>query len=478
MLVRLSDDEVKSLDPQAVSDLASLRVAADQFEGLTRFNGFGQVEPALAENWQVNSNGLVWRFVLRPRMLFSDGKPINAETIAQSFSRLRATETASPVKSLFDSIELVRANGNDVVVTLRHPFPSLPELLAHPALAALPLHRKKWTTERPVVTSGAYRLKEWVLNDHILLERNLAWHSGRAPVEQIRWQPVSDSLTALRQFQSSGADTTSDFPSSRLQILRKRTSKSVHVAPYNGCYYFVFNTRKLPFRDARVRRALNITVDRGWIAGKLLGLGARPAYSVVPPHVGEILAYIPYWAMQSREANLEKARALLAAAGYGPKHKLNFDIRFNSDADHRRIAVALAVMWRPLGVEAHLLNTEASLHFSSLRRGDFLLARSGWIGDLAAPENYLSLYRSDAGSTNYSGYSNPTFDLALENAAKLTDNHLRARAFRKAEALIEADSPVIPLYYYVSKSLVADRVIGWHDNPSNIHPSWTLSLKL
>ena len=476
-LIRLADDEAKSLDPQTVSDIASLRIASEQFEGLSRFSAQGQVEPGLAAKWTVSGDGLVWRFTLRPKLTFSDNSPITPQTFVDVFNRLRAPQTGAPTKALFAAIETVRAQGQDVIISLHQPSPALPELLAHPALAALPLHRAQWQSDRPLVTSGAYRLAEWALNDHILLVRNPLWHDGIATIAQIRCQPVSDTLSALRLFQAGGADVTSDFPSSRLAALRKTMPDAVHVAPYNGSYYFVFNTRKPPFNDVRVRRALNMVVDRTWIASHLLAVGNQPAWSVVPPNVGLAEAYRPDWAALGNGDNIERARALLSAAGYDEKHKLVFDIRFNSDTDHRRVAVVLAAMWKPLGVEAHLLNAEASLHFAALRRGDFALARSGWIGDLKAPENYLGLYRSDAGAMNYSGYANPAYDAALNSALATADPNARAIAMRKAEMLLEADAPVIPITYYVSKSLVAARVSGWHDNPSNIHPSRTLWIK-
>jgi len=119
-IVRLSDSEIKGLDPQKISDLSSLRIAADQFEGMTRHNAAGQVEPGLAESWNISDDGLRWTFTLKSNLNFSDGSRMDATLFPRIFERLQASETAAPAKNLFENITAVNAetiaNGQQIVI--------------------------------------------------------------------------------------------------------------------------------------------------------------------------------------------------------------------------------------------------------------------------------------------------------------------------------------------------------------------------
>jgi len=482
-IVRLSDSEIKGLDPQKISDLSSLRVAADQFEGLTRLNAMGQAEPGLATGWEIAPDGLSWSFALRKNLRFSDGADFDAALFPALLQRLRAPETAAAAAALFGNILAVEAaDKNSVTVRLASPDPSLPALLAHPAMAAIPLHRireagDQWTSDRPMIASGPYQLSEWKLNDYARLERNPAWHAGEAPTATIIWKPMEDSLSALRLFLSGGADVAADYPDSRHQWLKKNHPAAAHSVPYLGSYYFAFNTRAPPFDDQRVRTALSMAVEREWIADKVIGVGNIPAWGLLPPGLVGPAPTKPEWADWPREQRLDKARSLLAEAGYGPDNPLRFEIRFNSSAEHRRVSVAMAAMWQPLAVEATLFNSEAALHFAALRRHEFTLARSGWIADLPTPENFLLVHQQANGAGNYSGYDNPDYDRILAQAIAEPNRQKRNALMRKAEAQLIADMPILPLYFYVTRSLVAERIAGWEDNISNVHPSRTLRIR-
>jgi peptide/nickel transport system substrate-binding protein/oligopeptide transport system substrate-binding protein len=451
----------------------------DQFEGLTRLDGAGQPVPGLASTRTVSSDGRTWRFALRSGITFSDGTPIDAATFVRVWQRLSDSATGSPHVALFATIDSISAEGADrVVVALNNPFPLLPALLTHPAMAALPLHLPgDWTSTRPLVTSGPYRTREWRLNERLTLERNPAWHAGPAPIAQVVWKPVDDPLASMRLFLGGDTDISGDYPQSRHQWLVRQHPASVRNDDYLGTYYFTLNTRKPPFSDRRVRQALSMAVDREWIARNLLPQGNLPAYGIIPPALLAGNSSRPAWAGEPLPRRRLRAKKLLRAAGFGQDRPLRFEIRINSSAEHRRMAVALATMWKPLGVDATILNSEPTLHFAAMRRGDFQMARSGWIADLPAPENFLAVHRSDAGEVNYSGHADPAFDRLLDQAMALPDPVSRLAAMRAAEARLIEAMPIIPLWYYRSGALVSPRVRGWRDNPVHVHPSATLWLR-
>ncbi len=476
-IIRLSDSEATGLDPQIVSDLSSLRIAMDQFEGLVRFDAKGQPIAGLAQSWSVSEDGLTWRFQLRDALMFSDKAPIDASHFKRGFDRLRDPKTASPHLALFDIIESIENRGADnVIVTLKSPFPQLLELLAHPAMAALPFHAmdKDWTAMRPMIVSGPYSLSDWQLGNQMTLEANRDWHGNHGKIEKIIWKPMSDTLTAMRTFLSGAADTTSDVPVNRLQSLRNDASESLKLGDYLGTYYYAFNVRKPPFDDARVRRALTISIDREWIADDLIQSNNSPAFGLLPKQFTGGKAYRPEWADWPREKRQMRARQLLKDAGYSDDNPLAFEIGFNSSNEHRRVSVAMASMWREIGANVSLHNSEASLHFANLRRNDFALARSGWIADIAAPENFLYVHTKAAGASNYSGFDDPHYEALLNAATQESDAKLRLEKMRDAEQYLMQQSPIIPIYHYVSRALVSPRLNGWRDNISNIHPSITL----
>jgi oligopeptide transport system substrate-binding protein len=202
-------------------------------------------------------------------------------------------------------------------------------------------------------------------------------------------------------------------------------------------------------------------------------------YSFVPPgtaNYGEpAVADYRELGMIDRE---DAAAALLAEAGIGPDNPIEIEIRYNTSENHKNTALAIADMWRPLGVEVSLLNSDTATHYAVLRdKGDYDVARAGWIADYNDPQNFLFMVESDNDGFNYANYANPEYDALMDRAAAETDLDKRAVLLLQAETIFMRDLPFIPLMYYGSLSLVSDRLEGWQDNIQNVHATRWMALR-
>ena len=161
---------------------------------------------------------------------------------------------------------------------------------------------------------------------------------------------------------------------------------------------------------------------------------------------------------------------------YGPDRPLEFQLRYNTSENHKKIAIAVAAMWKQLGVQTELFNSEVKVHYNDLQEGNFDIARAGWIADYNDPQNFLYLMEGDTGANNYTRFDNAEYNELMDQSDFETDSAKRNELMHQAEAIAMAEMPNIPIYYYVSKNLVSKRVQGWVDNAADKHPTRYLSL--
>ena len=498
-LYRVIDDEVGTLDPHKVSSVTDIRVATDLFEGLTTFGYDGRIAAGLAESWEASPSAMQWRFRLRPLATFSDGSPINAEDVVSSLRRSVDPKTAAPMARLLgpilnadaiirgekppESLGVSAIGRTGIQVQLSRPAPELMELLAHPVASVVPVRSiaalgDNWSRAEGLVTSGPYVVARRILHATLELERNSKFHgAGDVRLGKIYYYPISDRDAAIRKFRAGEVDIVQEFNRTQLELVQREKPKAVRIADYRGTYYWVFNTRKPPFDSKAVRCALSMAVDRDIIAHQVTGMGNQPSFSIVPATMpGYGGPVVPEWARLTPAQKQQAAISGLASAGYGPDKPLKFEARFNSSDDHKRVALALAQMWKRLGVDMSLFNTEASVHFAALKSGDFAFARSGWIADYNAPDSFLGIYHSSAGVMNYSGFKDQAFDRAYDAALGEADPARRIALLRAAEQIAADACVVIPLFGQRTHNLVSTDVHGWNDNFANINPSRYLSV--
>jgi oligopeptide transport system substrate-binding protein len=441
----------------------------------------------------VSDDGVTYTFKLRPGLKWSDGAAFTAADFVAGFQRLLDPKTASEYAYMLHIIKNGQAinNGeitdfsqlaaravddNTLEVTLNSPSPFFLSQLAHYTGFPIPKHvvdklGDDWVKPGNMVSNGAYKLVEWIPNTHVKAVKNPEFYdAANVKVETIFYYPTEDHDSALKRFRAGELDTQHDFSAEAIDLLRQEIPNETHIAPEQSIYYYVFNTKKKPFDDVRVRRALSMAINRQAITDQVLKTGEVPAYSFVPPGT----ANYPESAMADfkdlpYEQAVEKAKALLAEAGFGPDNALKFQLRYNTSTNHERIAVAIQAMWKGIGVQAELFNSETAVHYDELEAGNFDVARAGWVADYNDAQSFLSLITTEIGPQNYGRYSNPEFDKLMDQSETTVDLAARGKLMQQAEAIAMADQPVAPIYYYVSKELVQQWVKGWVDNIRNIH---------
>ncbi|EAA7930091.1 oligopeptide ABC transporter substrate-binding protein OppA [Salmonella enterica subsp. enterica] len=484
-LVRNNGSEVQSLDPHKIEGVPESNVNRDLFEGLLISDVEGHPSPGVAEKWE-NKDFKVWTFHLRKNAKWSDGTPVTAHDFVYSWQRLADPNTASPYASYLQYGHI--ANIDDIIagkkpatdlgvkalddhtfeVTLSEPVPYFYKLLVHPSVSPVPKSAvekfgDKWTQPANIVTNGAYKLKNWVVNERIVLERNPQyWDNDKTVINQVTYLPISSEVTDVNRYRSGEIDMTyNNMPIELFQKLKKEIPNEVRVDPYLCTYYYEINNQKAPFNDVRVRTALKLALDRDIIVNKVKNQGDLPAYSYTPPYTDGAKLVEPEWFKWSQEKRNEEAKKLLAEAGLTADKPLTFDLLYNTSDLHKKLAIAVASIWKKnLGANVKLENQEWKTFLDTRHQGTFDVARAGWCADYNEPTSFLNTMLSDS-SNNTAHYKSPAFDKLIADTLKVTDDAQRSELYAKAEQQLDKDSAIVPVYYYVNARLVKPWVGGY-----------------
>lgn len=486
-LVRNNGSEPASLDPHKVESNVEFNLISDMFDGLVAVRLDGSIEPRLAASWE-NKDNLVWTFHLRPGITWSDGTAITAQDVVWSWQRLIDPTISSPYASYPGHMHIVNAaeiaegkkspdtlgvkalDDNTLQVTLSQPMAAFLPMLAHPVM--VPVDRvligrfgDKWTKPEHFVGSGAYKISEWVVNEKIIALRNPRyWDDKKTVINKVTYLPISSETADVNRYKAGEIDITNTVPVNQFAQLKKTLGDQVNVSPQLATYYYEFNTTKAPFNDPRVRRALNMALDKDIIAEKVMGQGQRPAWLVSQPEIGGVKLNNPEYASWPLDKRIAEAKKLLEEAGFNQQHPLSFNLLYNTMETHQRIAIAAASMWKKnLGVEAKLQNQEWKTMLDTMHTGNFDAVRYAWIADYDDASTFLNNFITGS-SENTSQYSNPAYDALQMKAAQAKDVAERGQYYQQSEDILAQDVPAIPVYHYVKAYLVKPWVGGFEPN--------------
>lgn len=490
-LERGNGPEPSTLDAHRCQEIACANVLRDLYEGLVAEDAQGQVIPGLARSWTRSEDGLAWTFVLRADARWSDGAPLDAPQLVASFQRALEPATAAPLGPLLHPIRngaevqagrqppselgVTALDARTLRIELEQPIDLLPRLLlpiAFPLrLDAVEQHGSGHIQPGRLHGNGAYRLVGWRPQAAIEIERNPHFHSP-PPIERVRFHVTEDAAAELKRFAAGDLHITETVPPARLEGLRERFGPALRVSPYLGVFFLGVNLERAPTDSAALREALNLAIDRDQLVRTVTGMGEAPAYGLVPPGVGGYTPPVPHWAALDPAQRLARARAAYARAGYSSEQPARIELRYNSSTVHRRVALAVAAMWREqLGVLTELRNEEWKVFVANRRQRRVTeVFRGGWIADYNDAATFLDLFARGS-PLNWAGFDDQEFEALRAQAAASADPAQRSALLAGAEARLLEAHALLPLYFYTSKHLVDPRLAGFEANPLDRHPS-------
>ena len=494
VLKRGNGAEPVTLDPHRAVSVPAMNILRDLFEGLVTTAADGTSIPGVATRWETSIDGLQWRFELRRDARWSNGERLTAADFVAGLRRALDPATGSATAGLLAPILNARAimtgrlppdqlgveapDDYTVVVKLAAATPWLPELLSHPVSAPLyrpgfEKHGDDFALPGRMISNGPFHLSEWQPGQFVKLSANHNYPNRQdIAIDAVIYYPIENQDVELQRFEAGELHWTADVPHHRLGWLERRRADELVITPRMAITWLGFNVTRPPFEDSPgLRRALAMAVDRDLIVRAVTGAGEMQAYGWVPPMDGYELQ-VPEWAELRRQEQVEQARGLYAAAGFSAEAPLELELLYPAGLNNRRLAIAIAAMWRDaFGVRTQL-REEPFVEFLESRAdtGTTMVFRSGWAADYADPYSFLGLFDSETGASD-TGWSNVAYDELLQASLQALNPRRRLALLAEAERLLLEDQPIVPLYFDVRRRLVKPEVRGWKPNPMDLHPS-------
>lgn len=495
LLRRGNGAEPETLDPHKAQSTTSSGILRDLYEGLVSEAPDGALIPGVAERWELSEEGFVYTFYLRQDAKWSNGEPLTAEDFVYSLRRSVNPATGSSYAEILSPI----LNASDVItgkqppealgvealdrhtlrIRLKAPTPYFIGLLAHASShpvyrPAVEAHGDRFTQPGNAVSNGAYQIKDWVALSHVLVERNPHyWDNANTRIDAVKFFAIDNAEAEFKRYLAGELDLTESLPIPRIDWVKARLPKEYQAHPSISTYYYGLNLEQPPFKNnPALRRALSIAIDRKVLVEKVTRGGEIPAYGWVPPGIINYSPQKPDWAEWTREQQVAEARRLYKQAGYSEKKPLVVELRYNTSEGHKKIAAAVAAMWKStLDVRVTLINEEWKVLLQNVNAKKITqVYRAGWVGDYNDAFTFAELMHSRFG-LNGTGYANPDYDALVDAASVEIDQDKRRELLQAAERQLLADQPLIPVYFYVSKRMVKPYVRGYQGNIMNHHAS-------
>ena len=495
----------ETLDPALNSAIDGANTIITIFEPLLLINENNEVVGGQAESWETSEDGLTWTFTMRDGLKWSDGTDLNAKDFEYSFKRMVDPNTAAPYAEtclgMIDGFEEaagfpdadgnptaepnpdalnVKASddGKTLTIVLSYPCSYFDKMAAFATMspvqqATVEANGDAWCTSPDTfVSNGPYMITDWTPSERIVLTKNPnyvgGWDSSKIVSDTITLLLLEDSSASYAAYNSGEAVLVKDVPTDEIPSLTKaEDGGDFYVDTILGTYYVSLNLQRDAFKDAKVRKALSLAIDRDYVANTIMQGTYTTADSIVGPGIVDESGYFhdngnaPYISADY-EANLAEAKKLLEEAGYpNGEGYPTIEYSTNDAGYHVPLAEYLQQAWGDLGITLTINKMEWSSFTPARRAGEYDVARNGWVMDYNDPSNMLDLFCSGNGN-NDGKYANPDFDAAID-ASRVADSAEHFAQLHKAEDILMEDMGCLPIAYYNDYWLQSPTLKGtWH----------------
>lgn len=483
-----------TIDPALNTTVDGGTMIAHAFEGLMRLNKDGKPVEAQAKTVKPSDDLKTYTFTLRDDLKWSDGQPIKAGDFVYAWNRAALPDTGADYAYMFDIIEgyedvaagkagaklnVTAPDDKTLVVKLNAPTPYFLEVCAFPTF--MPVRQdiveangEAWATKQETyIGNGPYKIIEWVEGSHITMQKNENyWEYNKLGTDKIKFVLMEEDTSILSAYKNKEILFADTVPTDEMDALKKQ--KDFHLEGQLGTYYVSFNVKKPPLDNPKVRQALILAVDRDYIVKQIGKAGQVPAGAYVPlgltdsdlkKEFREVGGDYFDPTAAANEANLKKAKELLAEAGYPDGKGLpTMEYIFNEGSGHQAIGEALQNMWKEIGVNVTLSSQEWQTFTNTRKNGEYYIARNGWLCDYNDPISMLDMWITGGGN-NDAQWSNSEYDKLIKQIKASSDNKERYELMHKAEKLIFDDWMLCPIYYYVDVYLQSEKISGFYSSP-------------
>lgn len=468
--------EPSNLDPARGVDVNEAVIQSRIFDGLVRYNEKMELVPDLAESWTVSEDGCEFIFNLRKDVIFHNGQEFTAEDVVFSLDRILDPNTASPRTWVLEKIagasermkgESEKTSGINaldkyrVSIRLNEPFAPFMSLLTTPACYILPSKSKDTFKssdffDKPVGT-GPFFVKDRVRDSYIHLAVNEKYFLGKPKVDNMLVRIIPENLKAELEFECDSIDLLQLYPSNfnRFRDNEKYKNRIVNVPALN-VWYIGFNNQAEPFNNVKIRKALNLLIDREKIIEAIYSGRAVPAIGSIPPGIS---------GYNSADTGIgfkpEEGLKLLAEAGYNKDNPLKFELYQKNQQSAFEITRFIQGELKKYNVIIETKPMEWSALKDAINKGEAKAFFMNWFGDYPDGENFLNpLFHSKnwGSGGNRAKFKNDEVDALIEEAVKITDENLRSQAYDKINRKVVEQAPWLYLWHCSETYVTSPRV--------------------